>query len=128
MEAKDTVDKYLGEIGWVLSKDSTLYSWLVQLVKISFKVGRESLLGEKAVTEALGQERQKGRQEVVELALQAIKDELEFPSDMPDELWAELNGNRQNTILSMRNSVRLTKKGIIKRLKAQLREWNIQVK
>lgn len=57
------------------------------------------------------------------LALQAIADEPEFPSDMPDELWEELNGNRINTQRAMQNGVRLTKSGITERfLQALLKE------
>jgi len=66
-----------------------------------------------------------GIREVVESCLQAITDEPEFPSEMPDELWNKLNGNRENTTLAMRNSVRLTKEGITKRLQAFLKEKGI---
>lgn len=67
-----------------------------------------------------------GIKEVVELCLEAIAAEPEFPSDMPDELWDELNGNRENTDLAMKNSVRLTKRSITERLQAQLKEWGIE--
>ena len=55
------------------------------------------------------------KQEAVKKALKAIADEDEFPSDMPDELCNELNGNRPNTEKAMRNTVRLTKENITKR-------------
>ena len=48
--------------------------------------------------------------------LEAIKDEPEFPGDMPDELWDEMNGNREICTRVMQNSVRLTKQNIIKRI------------
>ena len=48
--------------------------------------------------------------------LEAIKNEPEFPGDMPDELWDEMNGNREICTRVMQNSVRLTKQGITKRL------------
>ena len=67
-----------------------------------------------------------GMREVVELVLQTIKDEPEFSGDMPDELWIELSGNRHNTLLAMRNSVRLTKKGITERLEAKLEEQGVK--
>ena len=60
------------------------------------------------------------------LALQAIADEPEFPSSMPDELWQELGGNREQTERAMRNTVRLTKNIITDRflqsLQSQLEE------
>ena len=55
------------------------------------------------------------------LALQAIADEEEFPSDMPDELWREIDGNREMTTRAMRGAARLTKKGITKRFKKRLK-------
>ena len=39
MKAEDTVDKYLEEMGWVLSKYGMQYALLVQLSEISFKAG-----------------------------------------------------------------------------------------
>ena len=66
-----------------------------------------------------------GREEALRLALKAINDEPEFPSDMPDQLWKELSGNREIALLCMRGSVRLTKKGIKERLEAKLKEWGI---
>ncbi len=66
-----------------------------------------------------------GIREAVESTLQAIKDEPEFPSDMPDELWVEMDGNREVTQRVMQNTVGLTKKGIMKRLQAKLKEWGI---
>lgn len=49
------------------------------------------------------------------LILQAITDEPEYPSNMPDELWEELNNNRDNVTRAMRSTVRLTKNGITER-------------
>ena len=60
--------------------------------------------------------------EVRELALQSIADEPEYPTDMPDELWNELNGNRENTDSAMKSTVRLTKNGITERLLARLKK------
>lgn len=53
--------------------------------------------------------------EVKLITLKAIADEDEFPSDMPDELWKELDGNRENVNKAMRSAVRLTKNGITER-------------
>lgn len=47
--------------------------------------------------------------------LQAIADEPEYPSNMPDELWDELDGNRDKTEKAMQSTVRLTKNGITDR-------------
>ena len=53
--------------------------------------------------------------EIRQIALQAIANELEYPSEMPDELWQQMNGNREVTQTVMRNTVRLTKNGITDR-------------
>jgi len=66
-----------------------------------------------------------GKKEVVELALKSINDEPEFPGEMPDELWAQLDGDKDKVVVSMRASVRLTKKGIIERLQENLKDWRI---
>ena len=55
------------------------------------------------------------------LILQGIVDEPEFPSDMPDELWEKLDGNRNNVVRVMRNTVRLTKNGITERFTQALK-------
>lgn len=52
---------------------------------------------------------------VKRIALESIAAEHEYPQDMPDELWVELNGNRLNTTKAMRSTVRLTKNGITDR-------------
>ena len=52
---------------------------------------------------------------IIMCALQAITDEPEYPDGMPDELWQELDGNRDNVEKAMRSLVRLTKKGITNR-------------
>jgi len=49
------------------------------------------------------------------IMLESIAGEPEYPSDMPDELWAELDGNRENVSQAMRNTVRLTKNNIVDR-------------
>ena len=56
------------------------------------------------------------------LTLQAIADEPEYPSDMPDELWQELKGNQPNVIKAMRSTVLLTKNGITGRFLQALKE------
>ena len=66
-----------------------------------------------------------GRKEVVELALQAIKDEPELPGNMPDELWNEIEGDREVTQRVMQNTVRITKQCIKERIEAQLKEWGL---
>ena len=66
-----------------------------------------------------------GKKEVVELALKSINDEPEFPGEMPDELWSHLDGDKDKVVVSMRASVRLTKKGIIERLQENLKDWRI---
>ncbi len=48
-------------------------------------------------------------------ALRAIADEPEYPSEMPDELWKALNGDRDATVEALRSTVRLTKNGITER-------------
>jgi len=57
--------------------------------EISFKAGRESLLGEKVVAETLKRERQKGIMEVVELI---FEHEFTFPAKVFDEWQAKLKG------------------------------------
>jgi len=59
-------------------------------------------------------------EEIKILALEAIADEPEYPGDLPDELWRELDGNRDNVSLAMRSTVRLTKNGITGRFLASL--------
>ncbi len=62
------------------------------------------------------------RERVKLYALQAIADEVEYPSNMPDELWQELNGNRDNVQKAMRSTVRLTKNAITERFLQALKE------
>jgi len=71
------------------------------------------------VTEAECQERVEGIKRVV---LQSIANEPEYPSDMPDELWRELDGNRINVSKAMQSTVRLTKNGITERFLQALKE------
>ena len=54
--------------------------------------------------------------EVLEACFNAINDEPEYPGEMPDELWKELNGNKRNTDLALKNTVKLTKEDIIEQL------------
>ena len=66
-----------------------------------------------------------GMRKVVELSLQAIKDEPEFPGDMPDELWGKIDGDREMTQRVMQNTVRITKQYIKERLQAFLEEQGL---
>ena len=66
-----------------------------------------------------------GRKEVVDIAIQVINEEPEFPGDMPDELWNKIDGTRQQLTDIMRNTARLTKDGIKARLQTQLKAWNL---
>ena len=52
---------------------------------------------------------------VKRIVLESIAAEPEYPHDMPDELWVELDGNRENVTKAMRSTVRLTKNGITDR-------------
>ena len=61
-------------------------------------------------------------QKVREIFLRAIADEPEFPGDMPDELWKELDGNRENVTTAMQSTVRLTKNGITDRFLQALKD------
>ncbi len=62
------------------------------------------------------------KKQVKILALQAIADEPEYPSSIPDELWKELDGNRDVTEKAMKSTVRLTKNGITDRFLQALKE------
>ncbi len=107
MGAKDTVmdDSQVLNFYYVnRKKDISEKGLLGAQAEISFKAGEG-----------------KGRREVVELALQAIKDEPEFPSDMPDELWEKIGGDREITQRVMQNTVRITKQCIKERLVAKLK-------
>jgi len=72
-----------------------------------------------SIKDAECQERVEGIKRVV---LRSIADEPEYPSDMPDELWRELDGNRINVSRAMQSTVRLTKDGITERLLQSLKE------
>lgn len=104
-EAKKVLIDAGAHIDLVEKIDQTLSLW--------WKTGwmQEILLAQKMA----------GIKEVVEITLDAIKTEPEFPGDMPDELWDKMNGDRENCTKVMQNSVRLTKQGIIERLQAQLK-------
>ncbi len=66
------------------------------------------------------------RERIKLYALQAIADEPEYPGDMPDELWKELNDNRINVLNAMRGTVRLTKDGITERFLLTLKGGGIK--
>jgi hypothetical protein len=66
--------------------------------------------------------RKEERERIKILALQSIADELEYPSEMPDELWEELDGNRDNVQKALQSAVRLTKNGITDRFLSALRD------
>lgn len=55
---------------------------------------------------------------MAEAAEKAVLDEPEYPGDMPDEMWAALKGDRDACVKAMRATVRLTKRGILARLRA----------
>lgn len=88
------------------------------------KIGQDLSLWWKTgwIQEILLAQRIAGMREAVGLCLNAIAAEPEFPGDMPDEVWNEVNGDRGKTDLALKGSVRLTKKGIIERLQAQLQK------
>ena len=63
---------------------------------------------------------------IKQLILQAIVDEPEYPGDMPNELWEELDGNRTNVLKTMRSTVRLTKNGIADRFLQALKKQEVK--
>ena len=67
-------------------------------------------------------------EEIKVLALRAIAEEPELPSDMPDEAWDLLNGNRTNTEETLRSAVRLTKHGIAGRFLLSLKAGYLEQK
>jgi len=80
--------------------------------------------GHEAISylEGYQQAKEDTAREIKELALKAIQDEPEFPSNMPNELWVEMNGNRHTTEIVMRNAVRLTKENIIERFEQSVKD------
>jgi len=140
MEAKDTVMKE--DAMWEVVKEhekacaessAPLESWKYIPFRVKILCDRQAEISFKAGWEArekapLDKEDrcdmcyQQGMQKVVDFAFKSIDDEPEFPSDMPDELWIEINGSREITTIAMRNSVRLTKENIKGCLQAKLRE------
>ncbi len=66
-----------------------------------------------------------GIKTVVDAALQAIIDEPELPGEMPDEMWNELNGDRESTTTSMQYVVRRTKSAITERFESFLQEHGL---
>ena len=52
------------------------------------------------------------REDVKSIALKAIKDEPEFPSDMPDVIWETIHNDRHNADIVFRNVVKITKREI----------------
>ncbi len=61
------------------------------------------------------------RERIKTIALRAISDEPELPSDMPDEAWEMLKDNRDNVEEALRSAVRLTKSGITDRFEQALK-------
>lgn len=53
---------------------------------------------------------------LLEDAIKAVEDEPELPGQMPDEMWAMINGDRDAIEELLRITVRQTKSGIIERL------------
>ena len=76
----------------------------------------------QAQLESCEKEHDEVGREIKLLVLQAITDEPEYPSEMPDELWQKLKGNRVNASKAMRSTVRLTKNGITERFLQALKE------
>jgi len=80
---------------------------------------------DQSVVDGLDKQIEALQQEVERLkgiAIKVVEDEPEFPSEMPDALWLQmqlLHGKEDYTQL-MRNVVSLTKTCIIKRLQAAL--------
>ncbi|KKN76876.1 hypothetical protein LCGC14_0365270 [marine sediment metagenome] len=70
----------------------------------------------------IGNVKRQERERIKLLILQAIMDEPEYPGNLPDELWQELDGNKGNVKQALRSSVRLTKNGITARFLEALRE------
>lgn len=53
----------------------------------------------------------------IEEVIELIKAEPEFPGDMPDEMFALMCKDKDAATEAMRIAVRLTKEGVIKRLR-----------
>ena len=51
-----------------------------------------------------------------ERCLRAVKDEPELPEEMPDEIWAAIDGDRDAVAEAMRIVARQTKAGIRERI------------
>ena len=62
------------------------------------------------------------KEEVLELVQQAIDDEPEFPGDIPEEMYQTITSGDKDTVSeALRISVRLTKSGILERVKSKLK-------
>jgi hypothetical protein len=67
-----------------------------------------------------------GRQEVVDIVIKAIIDEPEYPEEMPDALWDLMKNDKDAVSNSLRNTVKLTKRGILERLQTQFPTHDIR--
>ena len=62
------------------------------------------------------------RQKVLELVEAAIDEEPEFPGEMPEDMYqAIVTGDKDVMAESLRIAARLTKKGILQRVKDKLK-------
>ena len=96
---------------------------LDEITRIVYREGSGLVgCGEKKAREILAKVKPIIVKEIKKLVLQAIADEPEFPGDMPDELWKEINGDRGITQRVMQNTVRITKRDITDRFQQSLKE------
>ena len=133
--SKETVDKEI----WRFAKEQELiakelYDDVLALfpdieqIRIEVEAAEKrgidtALTAYESACESLIEEAKREERERIEyIAIQAIADEPEFPSNMPDELWKEIHGNREITERVMKNTVRVTKRDITNRFLQALKE------
>jgi len=87
-------------------------------------IGKRELFWQNEVKEA----KEEVARGILQIALDAISAEPEFPGDMPDELWELINGNREKVDTMMKNAVRLTKEGITERLQSKFESKHLKAK
>jgi len=58
---------------------------------------------------------------IIQLIIEAVSDEPEFPGEPPEDLMqAILTGDRELVVMALRTTVKLTKLGILDRIKERL--------
>ncbi len=113
-----------------LAKSSAYYEKKIAGLEARIKDGEKSAKWNSAyyvkeisnLEEACADERAKTLKEAKIAILEAIVDEPEFPDEMPEEMWQQINGNKELATIAMRNTVRLTKNGITERLLPKLKD------